>query len=77
MHGNRKRDFLPHQDHRIVVKGRSVFFTFSDRFGPLLTDGFGNPTKYQPASERAAFWTPFEAWLAEHRKANPSPPVIP
>ncbi len=74
-HGNRKTE-LPGwpTDHRIKDGSKVYYFTFGWMFGPLLTDGFGQPTKYQPTSENAPFWTPFEAWLVEYRKTNPPPP---
>lgn len=73
-HGNRKQTLDREiTDHRIKVGNRVVYFTFGYRFGPLITDGFGQPMKGQPTSENSTFWTPFEAWLAEHMKTNPPP----
>lgn len=73
-HGNRRSELgsMP-TDYRVMVGKRVVYFTFGYRFGPLLTDGYGQPTKYQPTSENAPFWRPFEAWLAGYRKTNPPP----
>lgn len=73
MHGNRKYDLRAPEDHRVTDGKRTWYFTFGYMFGPLLTDGFGNPTKYQPASENSPFWKPFEAWLKEYMKTNPPP----
>ena len=56
--------------HYVMVKGDVVYFTFSERFGPWMTDRLGDPLKKQPISERHPFWAPFEAWLAAHRRAH-------
>ena len=72
-HGNTIYERAPPTDHRIRMGKRVVFFTFGYRFGPLVTDGHGQPTKWQPATENSAFWPPFEAWLKEHMKTNPPP----
>jgi hypothetical protein len=63
------------EDHYVVVKGKRVYFTFGYRFGPLVTNGFGDPLPRQPISERHPFWTPFSAWLKRYMKTNPPPPI--
>ncbi len=75
-HGNRKHELRgAPEDHRIMVGRRVVYFTFGYMFGPLITDGYGQPAKWQPTSEKSTFWQPFEAWLQEYMEANPPPPV--
>jgi len=71
-HGNRQRPLRAPTDHRVSHAGKTYFFTFGWLFGPLLTDGFGQPTKYQPKTEASPFWDAFEPWLEEYAKTNPS-----
>lgn len=61
--------------HSVVVKGKTVYFTYSRRFGPLVTDAIGDPLKKQPISEKHPFWGPFNAWLARYDKENPRAPT--
>jgi hypothetical protein len=61
------------QIHSVIVRGKTVYFTFSDRFGPFLTDKDGEDLARQPVSDRHPFWEPFNAWLADWRKAHPKP----
>lgn len=54
----------------------SYLFEFSDRFGPVLVDMFGEPREHQPVSESHPFWKPFELWLARCRIDGFPPPVL-
>ena len=66
MHGNSFRNHAAKRDvHRVLVGRRYQNFTFSEAWGPLLTDEWGEPIDNAPlADETHAFWSPFEAWLA-------------
>lgn len=55
----------------VQVQGKTVYFDFSYRFGPLVTDKEGTPLKKQPIAESHPFWRPFNVWLEEHKKTNP------
>lgn len=50
-------------------KGRNYWFEFSDRFGPSLTDRFGEVLAKQP-DEQHPFWTPFHWWLNQGRRVD-------
>lgn len=70
-HGNATRNHLLKRDvQRVRVGKRYWYFTFSDAWGPLLTDEWGEPVDNTPlADEEHPFWDKFEAWQA----ARPSP----
>lgn len=76
-HGNAFRNHLAKRDvHRVRVGRRYMHFTFSDRWGPLLTDEWGEPVSNMPlADEEHPFWTPFETWLAARDGASSRPTV--
>lgn len=63
-HGNAFRPHLIKTEvHRVRVGKRYWHFTFSDRWGPLLTDEWGEPVDNMPlADEEHPFWEAFEAW---------------
>lgn len=65
-HGNSFRNHAIKADvHRVRVGGRYRRFTFSDQWGPLLTDEWGEPVSNMPlADEEHPFWDAFEAWHA-------------
>jgi hypothetical protein len=54
---------------------QSWLFEFSDRFGPLLVDMFGEPREHQPVCPSDQFWKPFEIWLARCRREGFPAPV--
>ena len=72
-HGNTFRNYLVKRDvHRVRVGKRYWRFTFSDQWGPLLTDEWGEPVDNTPlADEQNPFWDKFEAWLADTRQPSP------
>lgn len=51
----------------VVVRGRKVRFEFTQRFGPVVLDRYGDPKEKQPITENHPFWKPFNTWLAAHR----------
>lgn len=74
-HGNVFRRHIDKRDvHRVRVQGpgergpgRYWLFTFSDAWGPMLTDEWGEPVDNTPlADEEHPFWDKFEAWQAAH-----------
>lgn len=69
-HGNATRNHAIKGDvHRVRVGRRYWHFTFSDQWGPLLTDEWAEPVDNAPlADENHPFWTAFEAWLAASSK---------
>lgn len=54
--------------HYVTVKSKVVYFTFNERFGPLVTDRIGDPLETQPVHENHPFWLPFTAWLSNHNR---------
>lgn len=72
-HGNSRRNHMVKADvHRVRIGARYWQFTFSDMWGPLLTDEWGEPVNNKPlADEEHPFWDKFEAWLRE-APATPS-----
>lgn len=54
----------------VKVGGKVVCFDFDQRFGPLVVDRYGEPIDRQPTNENAAFWPPFEKWLAGYWHAK-------
>jgi hypothetical protein len=66
-HGNAFRNHAAKRDvHRVRVGRRYWHFTFSDMWGPLLTDEWGDPVNNMPLADEAhPFWDAFEAWQAE------------
>lgn len=69
--------FVDAAAQEILVKGKTVRFDFSRRFGPLLVDDEGRELDHQPVSERDPFWPPFRIWLAKWTRENPEPPPRP
>lgn len=67
-HGNTKRDRSIRIDvHQVKVGRRYWHFTFSDAWGPLLTDEWAEPVDQHPlVDEDHPFWDAFEVW----QKAN-------
>lgn len=65
-HGNTTRNHaIKAGVHRVRVGKRYWYFTFSDRWGPLLTDEWAEPVDNTPlADEEHPFWDAFEAWLS-------------
>lgn len=65
-HGNVKLNHLAKSDvYRVWVAGRFQHFTFSEDWGPLLTDEWGDPVNNdQLSNESDPFWTAFEGWMA-------------
>jgi hypothetical protein len=65
-HGNTFRNHAAKADvHRVKVGRRYWLFTFSDQWGPLLTDEWGEPVDNTPLADEAhPFWDAFEAWQA-------------
>lgn len=65
-HGNAHRDHAIRADvHRVRVGKKYWLFTFSEMWGPLLTDEWGEPVNNYPlGDETHPFWDKFEAWLA-------------
>lgn len=53
----------------------SYLFEFSDRFGPVLVDMYGEPREHQPTRENHPFWKPFNEWLARCRREGFPDPV--
>ena len=74
-HGNAFRNHLVKADvHRVRVGKRYQCFTFSDQWGPHLTDEWGEPvSNVQLADEDHPFWPKFEAWLNERDARDPDP----
>jgi hypothetical protein len=60
----------------VIVNGKSVYFDFDRRFGPLVTNKRGEPLARQPGQGNA-FWGPFNRWLADWLAKNPEPPPPP
>lgn len=83
-HGNIRRNHLLKADvHRVRVRdSRKLWtFTFSEMWGPLLTDEWGEPIDQKPLSwEEHPFWDAFEAWQKTLTASNsvggsaPNPP---
>jgi hypothetical protein len=63
-HGNAHRNHLGKRDvHRVWAMRRYWHFTFSDQWGPILTDEWGDPANNMPlADEEHPFWDAFEVW---------------
>jgi hypothetical protein len=63
-HGNAFRNHLLKADvHRVRVGKRYWRFTFSEAWGPLLTDEWGETVDNTPLADEAhPFWDKFEAW---------------
>lgn len=73
-HSNRRQELgVADGVHQVSVRGKTVYFTFGYRFGPLITDYIGEPLKPQPVSENHPFWAPFKMWLDEYGKTHPNP----
>lgn len=64
VHGNITRNRAVKADvHRVRVGKRFWQFTFSDAWGPLLTDEWGEPVDNAPLTDEAhPFWDKFEEW---------------
>lgn len=71
-HGNAHRNHAAKLGvHRVRVSGRYQSFTFSEAFGPLLTDEWGEPTDNAGlAWEANPFWDAFEAWIKTQSPAT-------
>jgi hypothetical protein len=54
----------------ICDKDKQWSFEFSDRFGPLLLDRHGEPSKRQPVGARHPFWKPFNCWLSQGKQVQ-------
>lgn len=73
-HGNAFRNHLAKADvHRVRVGKRYQYFRFSERWGPILTDEWGEVIDNTPLADEAhPFWDKFEEWqeLSDgHRRA--------
>lgn len=70
-HGNSSRNHLIKADvHRVRVGKRYWQFTFSQQWGPLLTNEWGEPIDNTPLSDEGhPFWDKFEAWLQSSQAA--------
>ena len=68
------------QQHQIITGGKTYYFTFSDRFGPLMETKTGREAEL-PIRATHPFWIAFNMWLkggkvtfggvCQHKPAKP------
>jgi len=56
--------------YEIAIGQKRFFFTFSERFGPLLENKNGVVLEKQPP-DRHCFWNPFHMWLYHGKRISP------